>query len=137
MSYFPPLFTLLPLFTDEKGCIEYLYHRGAFYKERKCVSCGKDMHYKANVEFFICRGRGCRKKVSLKANSFFGRHKLTCCQILHLGYCWITKCSVQTAMKHTGHTIETVCNFYRHFRQLIANSCQLEDSVVGGEGRIG
>lgn len=53
-----------------------------------------------------------------------------------MAYLWISKSSVETTQIITGIARQTVCNFFSHFRQLVACCPIIEENVIGGEGVI-
>jgi hypothetical protein len=80
--------------------------------------------------------RCCRKKASLLRHSFFAKHKLSCNEILLIGYLWLTGCNNSSIMSITGHGSEAVTSFVGHFRQLIGRALDANDTVIGGSGII-
>lgn len=138
MHGIPPIAALLPILFDEYACIQHLFQIGALYRERSCPEsgCGSAMIYYPSQSAFVCPKKVCRKKIGFKANSFFAGCRLQCCQIMHLAYLWLSKARPSGAETQTGHTRETICEYYRFFRQLISSNPIIEDSVIGGEGII-
>jgi transposase-like protein len=53
--------------------------------------------------------------------------------ILILGYLWINQVSNKAAMAMTGHSSDTITNYYRFFRRLLTEMIMEEDMVIGGE----
>src|SRR5271169_1637137 len=136
MHSIPPISSLLSVLFDEASCMNFLIHRGVFYTKRTCLSCATIMTYYASQMSFMCPKKICRKKISIKSNSFFAGSRLPVHQILHLGYLWLCNTPPCSAEAQTGLSKPTVSNFYLHFRQLIASSPLFEDRCIGGEGVI-
>src|SRR5271170_4605605 len=93
----PAIDQLWHLFTDEGVCAQYLLDNGAFYGEHSCQGCGHPMVLKLQEGIFRCGKKSCRRKIALARGSFFSNRKLTCSQILHLGYLWLCKTSPSAA----------------------------------------
>jgi transposase-like protein len=53
---------------------------------------------------------------------------------MKLGLLWLAKVSVDSVLALTCHSEHTVCNFYRHFRQLTSSALKEEDTLIGGLG---
>jgi transposase-like protein len=68
--------------------------------------------------------------------TFFSGSKLSPNQILLLGRLWIDHVNVTAATSLTGHSKVTVVRFWKHFRQLVASSLDVEDTIIGGENIV-
>jgi len=51
-----------------------------------------------------------------------------------LGYLWLTGVEYTSALALTAHGPNTIVEYYRYFRELVADSLNEEDWKVGGEG---
>lgn len=129
-------YDLIPLFTDVGYAKEYLLSMGVFYDEMNCSKCGQVMTKSIPRWKFSCWARSCRVEMSLYSYTFFSGSKLSANQILLLAKLWLDKASVDTAMSFTGHSSHTVSIFWKHFRQLVASSLDIEDTVIGGPGIV-
>lgn len=92
------------------------------------------MRLSITARIFQCGKRTCRKAISIRAGSFFSKSKLPCSQILFLGYLWLSKSPVSSIISISGKDSHTVCSFQKYFRQLVSDSIEVEDVVIGGEG---
>ena len=63
---------------------------------------------------------------------FFAKSNLTLRAILRLGHLWLSGVTHSTAVTLTGHSSKTISSFYAYFRQLIVQSLQEEDQIIGG-----
>jgi len=50
-----------------------------------------------------------------------------------LGYLWLRRSTQQQAMTITGHSPNTVTNFFSHFRHLVGATLSDEDQLIGGQ----
>jgi transposase-like protein len=132
----PPISKLIDLFFNEESCISFLFEKEVFYRESVCRACGTTMKLYLKQKIFQCRKKMCRKGISIRNGSFFVSHKLPCSKILFLGYLWLTKISISSALLISGCSKSTISSFYGYFRQLAADSLELEDCIIGGEGVV-
>jgi transposase-like protein len=132
----PPVGDLWHLFSDERACTQFLLDNGALYGERTCPGCGREMALHLGEKEFRCGKKGCRRKIALTRNSFFWKRKLSCSQMLHLGYLWVCRVSPSSAAAVTAHCRQTIADFYGYFRQLVSSYARSEDTRIGGEGVI-
>ena len=72
--------------------------------------------------------------MSIRTKSFFSGSKLPCSRVLFLGYLWLNKVHVSSIVNISGVNPHTVCDFQKHFRQLVSDSVEIEDVIIGGEG---
>ncbi len=53
---------------------------------------------------------------------------------MHLAYLWLCKCSGSFAVAYTRHSSDTICAYFKYFRQLISDSLDELDFCIGGDG---
>lgn len=128
----PKFLDLLDIFSDEKKCINYLFEKGALDKIDFCPNCNSEMSIRDNI--FRCKTKSCRKKISIFRNSFFGKTKLRCNVVLLIGYLWLSGCTHSMILSMTGHSSRTITDFLHFYRQLISESIDEDDMLIGGEG---
>ena len=116
--------------------MQFLIDRGVFYTERICSSCTTPMNLYHSQMSYMCPKKICRKKISIKSNSFFVGCKLPVHQILHLAYLWLCKTSPSSTETQSGLSRPTISNFFSYFRELVASSPLPEDGCIGGEGIV-
>lgn len=133
---FPNIKEVATILFNEYACLHFLYDIGAFYRNRECTECETDMKYYSNLCAFVCPRKNCRKRISNRKNTFFSECKLQCSEIMYLAYLWLTDCSVKTTMMHTGHSPNTVCDYFKYFRKLVSSFPMQEDRKIGGEGIV-
>ncbi len=113
--------------TNEDDAIYWLVSMGVIkpLKEEVCivVGCSGRMSIKnKKASYQQLRCNKCHAARSRFANTFFDISKIKIHKIMYLGIMWLNKCSVGQALsfnKKTGN--ETICNYYCHFCQLVAN----------------
>lgn len=132
----PAIHSLGQIFFNEDECIAFLLSKNVLYNSVICSSCSSEMKLEIARRSLRCRRKSCRKEESIRKYSFFFVHKLPCSVILHIGYLWLSKVSISSAISITGSSSHTVCNFYNYFRELVAESLDAEDCVIGGDGII-
>lgn len=119
---------------DEKACIDFLQEKGALDLPGCCRHCGGSLT--RHGLFYRCGARRCRKAVSIFAGSFFAKSRLDCCEVLMIGYLWLTGGSYTSICNQTGHSTATITDYLGHYRQLVAGSLDEDDCVIGGPGII-
>jgi transposase-like protein len=132
----PSLYELRDIFFDEQNCINYLISRSVFYTSHTCEIHNKEMKYYENRQRFRCTTKHCTKQVSLRANTFFANSKLEIHKIMYFGYLWLNRISNEAIKTMTGLSRDTVADFAKYFRQLITDSLEEEDTIIGGDGII-
>ena len=137
MHSIPTLDELNILLTNNKETIKYLNDNNVFYDTLLCDVCHREMKKLIEKEVFKCCSKtyGNRQK-SLKNHTFFFGSNLTPFLILKLAHLWLSNVSFTFAVILSGHSPNTISNFYAHFRQLVTSSLQIEDQIIGGQDII-
>ena len=130
----PSITELMHIFFNESSCDTFLIEKNIYWIERKCPSCEHSMHFSTNPNRLRCRKKTCRKSLSIKANSFFSKHKLPTSTIMLLGYFWLVGCTATSMIKMSKCSKNTVVAFRQHFRQLVSESINMESMAIGGDG---
>lgn len=129
MHGIPPISTLLPILFNEASCMQFLIDRGVFYTERICPSCTTPMNLYHSQMSYMCPKKICRKKISIKSNSFFAGCKLPVHQVLHLAYLWLCKTSPSSTETQSGLSRPTISNFFHIFASwLLLRPCPKMDA---------
>jgi transposase-like protein len=137
MRSIPTLDELAEIIPDDVSAMKYLDERGIFYKVLDCMHCGKAMRRVFEDGVFRCSTKTCKQgRVSIRKHTFFAKNNLSPKRILRLAHLWLSGATHSTAVILTGHSSTTVCAFYEYFRQLVAQSLQEEDQVIGGSDVI-
>ena len=133
-SSVPRFIELNSIFFSEEACISYLFEHEVLVSPSSCQTC--EGRIKRNGLRFRCTRNECRKSFSIFTGSFFAGQCLKCSDILHIGYLWLTKCTNQTIIQHTGHSEHTITSYMKYFRQLVGEAADSDDTIIGGEGVI-
>jgi transposase-like protein len=132
---FPTLQNVVEFCRCEESIIEYLIKKQVFIKPNNCSNCNGSEFYLYGKKW-RCGLRRCRREKSVCDNSFFAGSKLPVNDILLLGYCWLSKMSNETLLMIMQHSSATITAYFEYFRQLVADSLDLEDMVIGGDGVV-
>lgn len=84
MHGIPPISTILHILFNEETCVEYLNNLGVFYLNRLCPICDVNMKYYETKKKFRCTKKNCSGTLSYKANTFFWKSKMPCCQVVFI-----------------------------------------------------
>lgn len=122
------------IFPNEISCINFLVERGVFYETIDCEKCGDPMIRYLDSAVFRCHKRTCGKgnRISIRKYTFFYGSALKCIEIMQIAQFWISKMTVDSCIYLTGHSPNTICNFYNHCRVLVTSALQFEDQIIGG-----
>jgi transposase-like protein len=130
----PPEEALTAIFHNNDAAIAFSRENGLVDIHRSCPTCGGTIADHGIL--FKCTKNGCRKQISLFANSFFSRLKTPLCKVLQVGYLWLIKCPSGGIAAYTGVHKQTTADLLLYYRQLVASSLNEEDTRIGGEGVV-
>jgi hypothetical protein len=130
----PPFLSLASIFIDESTCIQWMLDNGILDAVTRCRACGSDVRLVEKL--YHCRSRSCRKQLSALSGSFFAGSRIKCNEAMLFGYYWLGGCSHSQLQRFTGHALQTITDFSRHFRQLVSGALEEHDSLIGGEDVI-
>ena len=83
-----------------------------------------------------CKDKACRATVSIFKDSFFSKTRLKANEALAIGYFWLASARNKTIREMTKHSQHTITDFLGHYRQLVINSLEAMDAIIGGPGVI-
>src|SRR5271169_3928086 len=127
----PPLRTLD--IHDENKCIDFLFDEDIL-KESFCSLCGSDVYREGKI--FRCMNRGCRKGVSIFEHTFFTENRLSCSNVMLIGYYWLCDARYTTIQKVMGCSPNTIVKYMRLFRQLVIETLDDDDEKIDGNNII-
>lgn len=130
----PTLHTIVRIVDTEETALDFLIKEEILEVPEICVNCEARMQRYGKV--VRCSNRQCRKSVSLSKGSFFAKSRVGINDTLLLGYLWIAGVNYSTAIALTTHSSGTIVEYYRYFRELVADSLDEVDWKIGGEGVI-
>jgi len=132
----PTFEELASIFLDEIQCMDFLLQCGALDHPGNCHSCGGIVRLESTRGSWRCSYSACRKEVSIRRSSFFGKSRLPLRKILLIAYLWLNRVPQTSAVMMTGCSSGTITDYYGHLRQLAADSLDEVDCKVGGPGII-
>lgn len=119
------------LFNDDEAFL-LLISTGIIKASIICSNCGNISNLKKERRKYRCNKFDCRKEKSCFYGSFFYKSKLSCSQILMIGYFWLAKSSHTQIMTYSGLSEHTVTEYIKYFRELVSDSLNEADYIIGG-----
>ena len=130
----PDLRSIMKIVDTNDTTLDFLIEQGVLDLKSTCIFCGAWMHrYGLRLR---CTNKQCRKSVSCLKGTFFAKNRLCVSDTLLLGYMWLTSMSYTTVLAQTTHGSDTIVNYFRLFRELVAGALNEEDWKIGGEGVV-
>lgn len=130
----PTLNSLQKILFDEQECINFLFDKDILYKPLSCSYCNSSLYREAKL--YRCINRQCRKSISIFKDSFFAKNHIKCSDALLIGYFWLCKSTYTNIINITGHSSHTITNFMKYFRQLVINTLDNDETIIGGSDII-
>lgn len=124
------------LFPDEQSAVHYLYQKGVFDNDQNCPACMRPMTVYIERELWRCTNRRCQRSLSIRHKSFFANSKLSCRKILNIARKWLNGDSTNSIVSSTAVSRPSVTSFLSYLREVVADSLEVEDYTIGGEGII-
>ena len=124
------------LVETESATVEFLMQRGIIPREIACNICESSTTFYLERKQFRCKRTSCRKSQSCMTGTFFASHKTPTNKILEAAYFWLAKANNTQIETYTGIANTTVTSLVRYFRELIADSLDEVDLVIGGPGIV-
>jgi hypothetical protein len=131
----PSIHELHEVLFNEDLCVAFLIEKGILIHPHHCSRCSSPTKKVSTINY-RCIKKACRARISLLKGSFFSKNRLICSEALLIGYLWISKVSSSSMVAITGHSIQTIADYRRHFMQLVASTLDEEDDIIGGPGII-
>lgn len=129
----PSFFDLARILTDESAAIAFLLQHQLLCSSI-CEGCNNNATLRIDQKVFRCTKSACRKQWSCMRGSFFSHSKLPVHKILFLAYHWLAGASHDYLCSIGGFATHTVTDFLGHLRQLVSDSLEEEECVIGGDG---
>ena len=130
----PTFRAIREILLNETECIKFLFEKEILYKPKTCKKCSSKLYQ--DKKRFCCVNKKCRRSISIFKDSFFTRNHLRSDHTMMIGYLWLCKSSYTTVRMMTGHSPNTISDYIRLFRELIVNTLEDYDQMIGGEGNI-
>lgn len=125
---------IIQITADEKVCIEYLVTIGVFEKEKQCYKCRKVLKLYISNKKYMHSTRNCSYSISLFKNTYFANSRLTICEMMRLAYIQLYNIPLSVVQNMIGLCYNTVFTYGHHLEQLLIESLDDKDMVIGGEG---
>lgn len=61
---------------------------------------------------------------------------MKCNDIMFLAYLWLTQCSTKSMLQQCGHSKTTIKSYRIFFQQLVSESLESDDTMIGGNNVI-
>ena len=74
---------------DEEQCIKFLLKNKIINEQKNCQYCNSELYYRKKL--YTCKNANCNKSISVLNNSLFSNSHLQCCNIMFIGYLWLSK----------------------------------------------
>lgn len=123
------------IFRSETNAIQYLIENSIFVKPERCEGC-HGISFSLHRKSWRCTFKSCRKNYSLYGQTFFKKSKLEINQTLKLAYFWLAEVRPKSLLIITGQSKPTITAYLKFFRQLVCDSLDFEDIVIGGDNVI-
>jgi ISXO2-like transposase domain len=131
MLSIPPLNVLKIQYEEE--CIDFLFEEDIL-EESLCLLC--DSNVRREKKIFRCMNQGCRKTVSIFANTFFAKNHLNCSNVMLVGYYWLCDSNYTAIQIIMGCSSNTIIKYMRLFRRLVIETLDDNDQKIGGNNVI-
>lgn len=126
-------------FPNELSVQQFLHDNQVFYESYNCSECNSVMKKYRNPDSFTCTKRSCSKcrtRISARVGTFFYGTRLQCIEILNLAHLWLCEIPVKSCITYTGHSPNTICAYYKYFRQLVSSAVSEESQIIGGDNIV-
>ena len=130
---------LLELDRDLRDCggVQWLINHGVFSKEKECLNCGKRMYLSFNKISYRCSNKKCRKEISMKKNTVFGKTKLKLEKVIMLMYSFVYGYSTKSIERELKISRSTIAKFKKIFRKLLSVIINEQNqNMIGGDNHI-
>ena len=132
--------TLLDLCNNHSELRLYLWKSGLLGDfSGSCMSCGVgNVHLVKCVDnyFWRCGARKCKKKFSIRKNSFFEGSHLSFKTILCLIYCWIYELPFKFVRVNLEISDHTIVDWYNFCRDVCVDILLFDNKKIGGPSHI-
>lgn len=131
----PTFGDLIHLFSSEVRSIGYLMTSGVVLPSYTCI-CGYECKIDIGRKRYRCYTKSCRKEYSIFKDSFFFKLNLPINKIIHIAHLWLNGATSSFVVQYLGHSKNLVADYYKYFRELVADSLNELDFVIGGKNVI-
>ncbi|CEF61327.1 Hypothetical protein SRAE_0000045300 [Strongyloides ratti] len=136
MPTLPKMNSLFETFNNEEVALKFLQDAEIFQKNLDCPTCGSKTSFQKSTFILRYLTNQCRKAISVKKGTFFAGKCLPMKNTFHWVYLWLSKTLMSSAIIHVSCSSATATTYYGYFRQLVANSIDENQSIIGREGIV-
>ncbi len=128
----------MAVLTDEESTITWLKRRGLLKDHLDCTKCSTACRFIPRKESFAwrCPRKGCQAVHSFREGSFYAGSHLKVDDILAVTYWWATGQPVGNAMRETGHSSNTIVDWYNFHRDVCMQYFIDHPVQIGGPGKV-
>jgi transposase-like protein len=121
--------------------IDWLRQQGLLAARMDCPNCmvamaERDLSIAVDQRCWRCGNRGCRKRINIRAGSFFGESRLTLAQITSVIYMWSIELTSWQIEQHTRVSQPTVVQWLQYLRDECSWDLVQNPRPIGGVGHI-
>lgn len=134
------LFDFFRLYYDPSTIVARLRRDGLLPMAINCPTC-EDLMVDLSVQnqdglIFSCNKRSCRKRKSIRTNSFFENSRLSLCESMLILHLWAKGYTEKLILDDFHFAKQTVVDWFRFCRDLCMFSFESDNSVIGGPGSV-
>jgi IS1 family transposase len=130
----PPVNVISPIVETEAAAIKFLQHKGVLPLEITCQRCGETTTLNYLRKTFRCKRTQCRYEQSCMSGTFFAGHRTPANKIIEAAYYWLAKSTNAQVQTYTALANATVTSLVNYFREVVSDSLDEIDLVIGGDG---
>ena len=124
-------------FPNETATFDYLNALEMFPQRLSCPKCRLNtLRLIPNGLSYKCNKRNCQKQVSIKKGTLFFNRKIEITEILFLGLLRLNKIGIMQVISLSGHSTDTVVNYYNEFCTRICSTLTVADTRIDGNGVV-
>jgi hypothetical protein len=101
-----------------------------------CKKCSHNLRLYIDRREWKCTTKGCNESVSIRQGTIFSQNRLPCVKVMDIARKWLNGEGVIRVSQPTGCSSKTISAYFKFMRQLVSDSIDLEDTIIGGEGII-
>ena len=114
--------------------IAFLSEKRIIPLQPQCTKCHGPTALRIEKKIHRCTKFACRAQQSCMVGTFFSKHKTQPNRILEAAYYWLAKATNTQIETFTSLSDRTVTGIIGYFRQLVADSLDEIDLIIGGPG---
>ena len=103
-----------------------------------CRKCSSSCNFVPRKDGYAwrCTRKGCQSVLSIRDGTFFSGSHLNLNEIVEISYWWARGMNVTNVMHETGHTKQTIVDWFNFHRDVCAQYFIDNPVMLGGPGKI-